>query len=181
MKIAIWIPSANTPRWSGNADSLASFPAEADVIRVRRITDYYIENTRLRLREQTEAEKQTVFKLTQKLEEETGTARQGLVTTIYVTLEEFSVLTKLPARILKKTRFSVLPFGIDVFDGELSGLVLAEAEFNSAREAAALALPSFVVQEVTHDHRFTGGSLVTASRHDLQQLLAEYKVPCELL
>jgi CYTH domain-containing protein len=160
---------------------LARFPVEASVIRVRRITDYYIENTRLRLREQSEAENQAVFKLTQKLEEETGTARQDLVTTIYVTLDEFAVLTKLPAKILKKTRYSVPPFGIDVFDGELIGLVLAEAEFNSAAEAAALALPSFVVQEVTHDHRFTGGNLVTASSHDLQQLLAEFKIPREVL
>jgi CYTH domain-containing protein len=160
---------------------LARFPAEADVIRIRRITDYYIENTRLRLREQSEAENQTIFKLTQKLEEETGTARQDLVTTIYVTLEEFLVLTKLPAKILKKTRYSVPPFGIDVFEGELSGLVLAEAEFNSAAQATALVLPPFVVQEVTHDHRFTGGSLVRASRQDLQQLLAEHKIPCELL
>lgn len=150
-------------------------------MRVRRITDYYIENTRLRLREQSEAESQTVFKLTQKLAEETGTARHDLVTTIYVTPEEFSILRKLPAKILKKTRYSVPPFGIDVFNGELSGLVLAETEFNSAAEAAALALPSFVVQEVTHDHRFAGGNLVTASRHELQQLLAEYKIPCELL
>jgi CYTH domain-containing protein len=80
-----------------------------------------------------------------------------------------------------RDRYSVPPFGIDVFDGKLSGLVLAEAEFNSAAEAAALALPSFVVQEVTHDHRFTGGSLVETSRRDLQQLLAEHKIPCEVL
>jgi CYTH domain-containing protein len=160
---------------------LARFPVEASVIRVRRITDYYVENTCLRLREQSGGENQTVFKLTQKLAEETGAARQELVTTIYVTLEEFSVLTKLPAKILKKTRYSVPPFGIDVFEGELSGLVLAEAEFNSAGEAAALTLPPFVVEEVTHDHRFAGGSLVEMSRHDLQQLLAEHKIPCELL
>jgi CYTH domain-containing protein len=160
---------------------LTRFPPEAGVVRVRRITDYYIENTRLRLREQSEAENQTVFKLTQKLAEDPGTACQELVTTMYVTLDEFSVLTKLPAKILKKTRYSVPPFGIDVFEGELSGLVLAEAEFNSATEAAALVIPAFAVQEVTHDHRFTGGKLVGTSRHELQQLLAEHKIPCELL
>ena len=160
---------------------LARFPVEASVVRVRRITDYYIENSHLRLREQSEKKNETVYKLTQKLAEETGTARQDLVTTIFVTREEFSVLTKLPARVLKKTRFSVPPFGIDVFEDELSGLVLAEAEFKSATEASVLVIPSFVVQEVTDDHRFTGGKLVKASRHALQELLAEYKIPCELL
>jgi CYTH domain-containing protein len=135
----------------------------------------------LRLREQSQGENQTTFKLTQKLAGDTDAACQELVTTIYVTRKEFSVLTTLPAKILKKTRYSVPPFGIDVFEGKLSGLVLAEAEFSSAAEAAALGIPSFVVQEVTHDHRFTGGSLVEMSRHDLQQLLAEYKIPCQLL
>lgn len=160
---------------------LARFPIEASVVRVRRITDDYIENTNLRLREQSEGQNHTVFKLTQKLAEETGSARRELVTTIYVTREEFSVLTKLPARILQKTRFSVPPFGIDVFEGQLSGLVLAEAEFSSAAEASALVIPSFVEQEITNDHRFTGGSLVAASRSEIQHLLAEYKIPCELL
>jgi CYTH domain-containing protein len=159
---------------------LARFPGEANVARVRQITDYYLENTSLRLREQSEEKSETVYKLTQKLEEETGIARQDLVTTIYVTRAEFSVLTQLPAKILKKTRFSISTFGIDVFEGELSGLVLAEAEFSSDTEASALALPSFVVREVTHDHRFTGGSLVRASRYEVQQLLAEHKIPCEL-
>jgi CYTH domain-containing protein len=159
---------------------LARFPGEANVARVRQITDYYLENTSLRLREQSEEKNETVYKLTQKLGEETGIARQDLVTTIYVTREEFSVLTQLPAKMLKKTRFSISPFGIDVFEGELSGLVLAEAEFSSDTEMSALALPSFAVREVTHDHRFTGGSLVRASRYEVQQLLAEHKIPCEL-
>jgi len=160
---------------------LVRFSPEASVTRVGRITDHYIENTNLRLREQSEGQNHSVFKLTQKLAEENSAARQELVTTIYVTREEFSMLTKLPARILKKTRFSVPPLGIDVFEGELGGLVLTEAEFNSAAEASARVIPSFVVQEVTNDHRFTGGILVTASRHDIRHLLAEYKIPCKLL
>ena len=77
---------------------------------------------------------------------------------------------------LTKTRHSVPPFGIDVFEGVLSGSVLADAEFNSAAEASALALPSFIVREVSDDSRFTGGSLVTVSRQELENWLAEHGI-----
>jgi CYTH domain-containing protein len=155
---------------------LDHFPGEAVVTRVRRITDRYIEGTTLRLRQQNDGDGQMVFKLTQKLADKSGGARQGLITSMYLTEHEFAVLARLPAKVLTKTRHSVPPFGIDVFDGVLSGLVLAEAEFNSAAEASALALPSFVVREVTDDPRFTGGHLVTVSRQELQDCLAEHGI-----
>jgi CYTH domain-containing protein len=152
---------------------LDHFPREAVATAVRRISDRYIEGSTLRLRQQSDTEGRMVFKLTQKLPDKTVTARQGLITTMYLTKEEYGVLAKLPAKVLTKTRHSVPPFGIDVFDGALNGLVLAEAEFSSATEAAALDLPSFVLREVTEDHRFTGGHLVTVSRQELKDCLAE--------
>jgi len=155
---------------------LARFPHGAVVTRVRRISDRYIEGTTLRLRQQSDSDGHTVFKLTQKLGDQADGARQGLITTVYLTNVEFGVLAKLPAKVLTKTRHSVPPFGIDVFDGVLSGLVLAEAEFNSAAEAAALALPSFIGHEVSEDPRFTGGHLVTASRQELENWLAQHGI-----
>jgi CYTH domain-containing protein len=152
------------------------FPREASVTRIRRISDRYIAGTTLRLRQQLETEGQMVFKLTQKLGDKAVGPRQGLITSMYLTKDEFGVLSKLPAKMLAKTRHSVPPFGIDVFDGALSGLILAEAEFNSAAAASALALPSFIVHEVSDDPRFTGGRLVTASRQELKGWLAEYGV-----
>ena len=128
---------------------LDRFPSELNFTRVRHISDRYIEGTSLRLRQQSEGEGQTVFKLTQKLPNSAVGAQQGLITSIYLTKDEFCVLATLPAKMLTKTRYSVPPFGIDVFQGMLRGLVLAEAEFNSAAEASALTLPSFVVHEVS--------------------------------
>lgn len=117
---------------------LDRFPREAVVTRVRRITDRYIEGTKLRLRQQSDSDGQTVFKLTQKLGDKANGARQGFITSMYLTNVEFNVIAKLPAKVLTKIRHSVPPFGIDVFDGVLSGLVLAETEFNSAAEAQKL-------------------------------------------
>ncbi len=155
---------------------LDGFPSAAQVTRVRRITDRYITSTTLRLRELTENGNEAVFKLTQKLPDGAGGARQGLITTIYLSKEEFCVLAKLPAKVLIKIRHSVPPFGIDVFEGELSGLVMAEAEFNGAEEASRLELPSFIAHEVTGDSRFTGGSLVSARREQLRDWLRQYGI-----
>jgi CYTH domain-containing protein len=151
---------------------LDCFPRDVVVTRTRHISDRYIEGTSLRLRQQTASDGEVVFKLTQKVGDPAG-ARQGFITSMYLTRTEFSVLTQLPAKLLSKTRHSVPPFGIDVFEGVLRGLILAEAEFNSATEAAALALPSFIRQEVSDDARFTGGRLVTASRQELENWLTE--------
>ena len=143
---------------------------------MRRIADRYIDGSNMRLRQQSDDENEPVFKLTQKLPTDATGARQGLITTMYLTEDEFQLLANLPAKMLRKTRYSVPPFGIDVFEDALTGLVLAEAEFNSAEDASALSLPSFIVREVTEDLRFTGGELVRVSRQELEKLLAEFQI-----
>lgn len=155
---------------------LAQFPSNANVVRHRRITDNYIEGTTLRLREQNYNDGLTTFKLTQKLPRRGNGAQQGFITSMYLTANEFRVLVQLPARRLTKTRFSVPPFGIDVFEGVLDGLILAEAEFDSAAAAEDLTVPFFVAGEVSADDRFSGGQLVRASRQDIQSWLSDYGV-----
>lgn len=155
---------------------LAQFPGDRMVVQHRRITDNYIEGTTLRLRKQCSSDGGTTFKLTQKLTVRGSGSQQGFITSIYLTQDEFQVLAQLPARMLTKTRFSVPPFGIDVFDGLLEGLILAEAEFDSAAAADALTIPSFVIREVSADDRFTGGQLVRASREQIWSWLSDYGV-----
>jgi CYTH domain-containing protein len=152
---------------------LDRFPS-ADVVRIRHITDRYIDGTLLRLREQTDAGGPAMFKLTQKIPARTNGAQQGLITSIYLTEGEFRLLAQLPGKMCSKVRYSVPPFGIDVFEGTLQGLRLAEAEFNSAAEADVLVVPDFMLHEVTDDERFTGGQLVCASRPNVEKWLAEY-------
>jgi CYTH domain-containing protein len=148
---------------------IARFPGKATVDRVREITDYYIEGTNLRLREMRDIDGPRVYKLTQKLP-----GPRLLITTIYLSEPEFRVVVQLPAARLCKTRYSVPPFGIDVFDGTLEGLILAEAEFDSDAAAAALILPAFIGHEVTSDDRFSGGRLVRAARPEIATWLSEY-------
>ena len=153
---------------------LDQFPTEASAVLVRHITDRYIEQTRLRLRQQVDSGGAATFKLTQKIPSQAAGAQQGFLTTMYLDAEELRVFARLPAKQIQKTRYSVPPFGIDVFEGSLAGLILAEAEFESAAEAESLTLPPFIVREVTEDARFTGGRLAHASLHEVQSWLAEY-------
>lgn len=155
---------------------LHRFPYDATPLQIGHITDRYIENTRLRLRRQTDDRGSAVFKLTQKIPSAGSGARQGFITTIYLNEDEFRIFANVPAKQLKKTRYSVPPFGIDVFEDSLAGLVLAEAEFDSDAEAAALIVPSSFVREVSTDSRFTGARLAHSRREELQGWLAEYGI-----
>jgi CYTH domain-containing protein len=118
----------------------------------------------LRLREPSEDNSPVVFKLTRKLPKRANGAQQDLITCMDLTQHEFCALAQLSAKQLNKTRYSVPPFGIDVFEGTLEGLFMAEDEFDSAADAATLALPSFFLPEVSADDRFTGDRLACASQ-----------------
>jgi CYTH domain-containing protein len=155
---------------------LDHFPSNANVVRVHRIVDRYIDGTALRLRKQSEDRGPIIFKLTQKIPTRSSGAQQGFITTMYLTEDEYCVLAQLSAKTLSKTRHSVSPFGIDVFEGTLKGLILAEAEFDSAATADALTIPCFISQEVSDDDRFTGGQLARTSRQDIRTWLFEYGI-----
>jgi CYTH domain-containing protein len=131
--------------------------------------DSYIEGTTLRLREQREDGSDARFKLSQKIPARASGAQQGFITTMYLTQYEFCLLAQIPSKKLSKTRYSIPPFGIDVFEGPLQGLILAEAEFDSAEVADALPIPFAAGRGP--DDRFTGGQPRPVSREDLKAWL----------
>ena len=161
---------------------MSSVPTADPVSRQLHIHDRYLRGTRLRLRLVEEDGCQPVCKLGQKvrlarLAEESGWAVAH--TTMYLTEGEFSVLLALPAAELTKTRH-VLAVGdatlaVDVFHGNLDGLVLAEMDFGE-HGTASPSLPPHSIAEVTDDERFTGGILATTSAADLRSLLKEYEL-----
>ena len=93
-------------------------------------------------------------------------AHTRLITSIYLPEEEFAVLAaSLPGVQIKKLRHRLqhLPgvlMLVDEFQGELDGLILAEAAFETPDVLAAFPMPDFAMREVTDDPRFTGGYLV---------------------
>jgi CYTH domain-containing protein len=156
---------------------LATPPLPAAVTASRRITDRYLAGTRLRLRRAESLPSGACeFKLTQKVPAQPPGHIQGLIANIYLSQAEYELLACLPAATLSKTRLSVPPLGIDIFDPPLHGLILAEAEFATDEAARSFLPPPQIVAEVTDDTRFTGGSLVHAHRDDLLTWLADYDI-----
>ncbi|HXW38687.1 MAG TPA: hypothetical protein VEJ44_03250 [Acidimicrobiales bacterium] len=150
-------------------------PPPGPCIRRAEISDLYVAGTRLRVRraeETTTTGRQVVYKLTQKIPAANGAP--GRITTIYLSEEEHARVRKLPGEELRKLRYSVPPFGVDVFGGELAGLLLAEAEFETPEEESAFPPPDVAVAEVTGDVRFTGGRLIGTRRPALLTLLEEF-------
>jgi len=92
------------------------------------------------------------------------------------------VFAALPARELRKTRHPVQEggrtYGVDVFDGALTGLVLAEVEFETSDEMdEGWHLPAWIRRDVSDDVRFTGGALAGLAEDEagsfVRQLSAE--------
>jgi CYTH domain-containing protein len=133
------------------------------VVRSEAITDLYVTGTRLRLREATPlAGGPPQRRLGRKADVD---AHTRLLTSIYLSSEEFRLLSSLPGRTLRKTRHHIglvsgVEVSVDEFEGDLAGLVLAEAEFDDAAAMAAYPSPDFAVREVTEDTRYSGGRLV---------------------
>jgi CYTH domain-containing protein len=150
---------------------------DEEVVRVARIVDRYLPGTRIRLRQTIEVAgdgevERTLYKLTQKVA--APSEGPGLITTMYLNAAEYALLAELPAAWLRKTRLSIPPLGVDVFEDALAGLVLGEAEFTDEQSMRSYAAPPSAIAEVTHDQRLTGGRLVATSSRELSAALAEY-------
>lgn len=148
-------------------------------VRTVQIVDRYLDRCRIRLRSAAtidgEGAGSVVYKLTQKVP--AAGAQPALITTFYLGPEEHRLFDTLPGAVLAKTRLSIPPLGVDVFEGALSGLVLAEAEFESDDEMDGFAVPAWAGPEVTHDPAFRGGDLVRATRSAIRRALARYDIP----
>ncbi|THD81808.1 MAG: hypothetical protein E7812_03045 [Phenylobacterium sp.] len=133
------------------------------VLWAEAITDLYVTGTRLRLREAHPLDGGPAQRrIARKADVD---ARTRLITSIYLSEAEFALLADLPGRRLRKVRHHLravdgVALSVDRFEGELAGLVLAEAEFDSAEALAAFPVPDFALREVTEDARYSGGSLV---------------------
>ncbi len=133
------------------------------VVETEAITDLYVTDSRLRLRESRPVGGGTPrLRFTRKADVD---ARTRLVTSIYLPEEEFAVLARsLPGVRLKKLRHRLretqgVTIAVDEFEGDLKGLLLAEAEFDTEERLSTFPMPEFALREVTDDPRYTGSHL----------------------
>lgn len=126
------------------------------------IEDLYVARTRLRLRKMTDAgAAHATYKFCKKYP--TPNSMSGLIVNTYLDAAEYAVLRSLPGHEIRKRRYRILiagvHFGIDVFQGDLDGLILCEFEAPTLEAARAVGFPRWAPVEVTDDPFFTGGNL----------------------
>ena len=137
--------------------------------------DKYLRDSRLRLRILTDSDTgRRVLKLNKKQDSSSPYFRT--VGRILLSPAEYRLLDGLEGDRLNKTRYyqSWLGrvFSIDVFGGELEGLVLCETEADGLEELMSAEPPPCVSREVTTDSFFEGGNLCRITRSDLVHKLA---------
>jgi CYTH domain-containing protein len=143
------------------------------------VEERYLAGTRLRLRRMICPAVGGPGELTIGQRVRTATDRISRVTlTGRLTEPEYAVLARLPADLLVWRRYGVNLSGrrcsVDVFEGELAGLVLAHAAFQSLTEAWWFEPPVYAVAEVTGDDRFWEEELARTSAARLAAVVERY-------
>ncbi len=107
-----------------------------------------------------------------------GDASRQLETTIKLTPAEFADLSQLPGKRVQKTRYlypeNNVNYEIDVFGGDLSGLVLVDVEFATVQEKANFTAPEWCLAEVTQETFLAGGMLCGKKYAEIEQNLAKF-------
>ena len=143
-----------------------------------QITDNYITGTRLRLRKVREprTNKWTV-KFTQKFAPNPEDLSRTIITNTYLNALEAETLSVFNSNEIRKNRyyfeFEGRKFAVDMFLGDLFGLVLAEVSFDTDEELDQFAQPAFAFAEVTDDPLFSGGRLCELTFGEVRQHILE--------
>jgi CYTH domain-containing protein len=138
-----------------------------------QITDNYITGTRLRLRKVREprSNKWTV-KFTQKFAVTDNDFSRSIITNTYLNAIEAETLSLFNANEIRKNRYRFeyegRQFAVDMFLGELFGLVLAEVSFDTDEELENFPTPPFAIVDVTNNELFTGGRLSQLTFSDVR-------------
>ena len=142
-----------------------------------QITDNYITNTRLRLRKaRVPRTNEWTLELTQKFAPAPSDLSRTIITDIYLSQYEYEVLSIFEGNEIRKNRYPYehegRTYSVDVFLGDLRGLILAETDFESVEEMASFVAPPFAVLDVTNDEMFTGARLAHLSAEEIRVELA---------
>jgi CYTH domain-containing protein len=125
----------------------------------RIIRDNYIIETNLRLREVDNEAKKT-YKLTKKAFLSPGREE---ITTIYLSAEEYQLLSQLGAIVVSKVRFLAtyddITIGIDRYGTEVDELWVADVEFETEEQMKGFVMPIPFQTEITGKGEFSGLAL----------------------
>lgn len=149
-----------------------------------QIFDNYIENTRLRIRSVRSPEtKEWTFILQQRFPVNEQLSHWKIAE-IYLSENEHTVFEPFENREIKKNErvesneirknryfldYEGMQITIDLYLGDLWGLILAKVEFETKKELIDFEIPKFSVLEVTDDSFFVGGNLIGKTFIEVQE------------
>lgn len=141
-----------------------------------QITDNYITGTRLRLRKVRDPQtNKWTIKLMQKFAPDKEDLSRTIITNLYLSALETEMLAISDANEIRKNRywfeFEGRKFSVDMFLGDLFGLVLAEVSFATDEELRSFLKPAFAIADVTNNEMFTGGKLCELSFADIREVI----------
>ena len=139
-----------------------------------QITDNYITGTRLRIRKVRDPRtNKWVVKFTQKFAPNPSDYSRTIITNTYLNALEAESLSMFDANEIRKNRYKFQyegrEFAVDMFLGDLFGLVLAEVGFETDNELDTFPKPAFAIADVTNHELFTGGRLSQLSFEDIRR------------
>jgi len=112
-------------------------------------------------------------KLTQKFAPDAEDFSRTIITNIYLNALEAETLAVFDANEIRKNRypfeFEARKFSVDMFLGDLFGLVMAEVSFETDEDLDNFSRPSFAIAEVTNNELFTGGRLCELTFADIRE------------
>src|ERR1700704_3149786 len=141
-----------------------------------QITDNYITGTRLRIRKVRDPKtNKWVVKFTQKFAPNAEDLSRTIITNTYLNATEAETLAIFEANEIRKNRyyfdFEGRKFSVDMFLGDLFGLVLAEVGFETDEELERFPKPAWALADVTNVEIFTGGKLCQLSFSDIREAI----------
>jgi CYTH domain-containing protein len=138
-----------------------------------QITDNSLTGTRLRIRKVRDPKtNKWIVKFTQKFAPNPADLARTIITNTYLNALEAETLAIFSANEIRKNRypfeFAGRQFAVDMFLGDLFGLVLAEVSFDTDEELDSIPLPPFAIADVTNHELFTGGKLSELTFEDIR-------------
>lgn len=143
----------------------------------KEMIDLYIpgsaEHPKTRIRKQGDS-----YEFTKKTPVHEGDASQLLERTVILDEQDFECLQVVDAKRVEKTRYYYARDGyqyeIDVFGGDLQGLVLVDVEFDDVESQQAFVMPDWCLADVTQETFIAGGMLAGKSYDDIGDRLSEF-------
>ena len=142
-----------------------------------QITDNYITGTRLRIRKVRDPKtNKWIVKFTQKFAPNPEDLSRTIITNTHLNAIEAETLAVFEANEIRKNRyhfeFDGRRFSIDMFLGDLFGLVLAEVSFETDEDLDSFLKPPFALADVTNNEIFSGGRLSELPFEDIRNEVA---------